>query len=339
MVKLDNLISSMDIEGFNALILLKNENIFHVSGFMPSSFAIVLLTEEPILFVSSMDMELAKKNSIIPVTKFESFKQLKKILNNYKKNNSNSIFNVGVEKTLELEIFNILNKDFDISVCDLISTHRMIKTKYEIKLIEQATNIAQKSFKELDLIGREWEVAYNLGYLMRKNDAEKESFETIIASGSNSSLPHASTSNKELEYPILVDWGAYYNNYCSDNTRTIIQTERHEEILNIVHEAYKAAIKKIKVGVKASDVDKAARDVIAEYGYGDNFIHSTGHGIGLEVHEEPNISFRTDTLLEKNMVITIEPGIYFEGEFGIRLEDTIHVKNKAKVIGNLPLVL
>ena len=95
----------------------------------------------------------------------------------------------------------------------------------------------------------------------------------------------------------------------------------------------------MKKGIKSSDVDKKARDIIAEYGYGDKFIHSTGHSLGLDIHESPNISSKDDTLLENNMIITIESGIYIEGEFGVRIEDTVLIKGKGKVLGNLPLKL
>ena len=109
-----------------------------------------------------------------------------------------------------------------------------------------------------------------------------------MASGVRSSLPHGSPSKNTIESPVLIDWGAVYNNYSSDTTRTIVETEKQEEIFNIVLDAQKTAIKSIKPGVKSSDIDTIARDVITEYGYGDSFIHSTGHGVGLEIHEKPS---------------------------------------------------
>lgn len=335
MKKVDILLEKMIAEDFQAFLAFQRENIFYITGFMPSSFSFVLINENPVLFASAMDMELAKKNSQIPAVLFESFSQVKDIL----KESFNKKSILAIEGTLDYQTSNIFSNDFKIDSSDLLANQRMIKDKKEIKLIEEATDIAQKSFKELELTGREWELAHDLGYLMRKNGAYKESFDTIIATGSNSSLPHAVTTDKEIEYPILIDWGAYANYYCSDNTRTYIQSEKEEEIFDIVLEAYNASIKTVKPGVKASDVDKVARDVITEYGYGDNYIHSTGHGVGLEVHEKPNVSIKSDTVLEKNMVITIEPGIYLEGKFGIRLEDTIYLSNKANVIGNLAMKL
>ena len=134
----------------------------------------------------------------------------------------------------------------------------------------------------------------------------------------------------------MIDWGALYQNYASDITRTIIKSEEEEEILSIVLEAQKKAIETIKPGVKASYIDKVARNVIEDYGYGDNFIHSTGHGVGLEIHEKPSLSSKSDEKLEKGMVVTVEPGIYLEGKFGVRIEDMVLIKNRAKVLTSHP---
>ena len=130
-----------------------------------------------------------------------------------------------------------------------------------------------------------------------------------------------------------------FEGYCSDTTRTFIYTERQEEISDIVLEAHDKAIDAVKAGVKACEVDKVARDIISEYGYGDNYIHSTGHSLGLDIHENPSVSLKDQTVLENNMIITIEPGIYLEGEFGIRIEDMVLVDKKGKLIGNLPQIL
>ena len=131
---------------------------------------------------------------------------------------------------------------------------------------------------------------------MRKTKTKEEI--TIVASGSRSSSPHSETSMNRVETPIVVDWGARYDHYCSDITRTFIDSERQEEIWNIVLEAQKEAIKTISPGVKFADVDKAAREVISEYGYGEYFIHSTGHAFGLDIHENPNISSKSEGVLD-----------------------------------------
>ena len=158
-------------------------------------------------------------------------------------------------------------------------------------------------------------------------------------SGPSSSLPHAVPQDKKLDQPILIDWGCIYEGYCSDNTRTIVYTEKQQEIWDIVAEAHDKAINAIKPGIKCCEVDKVARDIITEYGYGDKFIHSTGHSLGLDIHESPGFSTKDNTMIDKGMVITVEPGIYLEGEFGVRLEDTVAISNRGRIIGNLPLKL
>ena len=216
----------------------------------------------------------------------------------------------------------------------------MIKTPSEIEKIKKATNIAQKSFLELDILNNpntEKEIAFDLVRLMIEKGASKESFDTIITSGANSSLPHAVPEDKKLDKPILIDWGAIFDGYCSDNTRTMVYTEFQHEIWDIVAEAHDIAIKSVKPGMKCCEVDKISRDIISEYGYGDKFIHSTGHSLGLDIHETPGFSTRDETVVEKGMVITVEPGIYLEGKFGVRLEDTVEINRRGNVIGDLPL--
>jgi Xaa-Pro dipeptidase len=171
---------------------------------------------------------------------------------------------------------------------------------------------------------------------MRTAGSIRPAFETIVASGPRSSLPHATTTSQNLETPVVMDWGALYQNYSSDITRTLVQGEKEEEIFGIVLEAQKKAIDAIKPGIKASYVDKVARGVIEDYGYGDCFTHSTGHGVGLEVHERPFLSSRDELKLGKNMIVTLEPGIYLKNEFGVRIEDMLLIKNRAKVLTNIP---
>lgn len=164
---------------------------------------------------------------------------------------------------------------------------------------------------------------------MKLNGAKAPSFETIIASGARGALPHGTASEKIIEKgePVVVDFGAK-KEYCSDVTR-LVKTGRDTDvdiIADIVYTALHKAKEKIRPGVKCSDVDAAARDYITEKGYGDFFNHSLGHGVGIDVHEKPVFSAKDDTVLEENMVITVEPGIYLPGKFGVRLEDTIAVK-------------
>ena len=225
-----------------------------------------------------------------------------------------------------------------------LSNQRLIKKDFEIENIKKATEISDIAFAETIKIVKagmsEKDVAAHLEYIQRKLGAEDKSFNTIVASGYRSALPHGVASDKKIGNNELVttDFGAYYNGYVSDVTRTFFVGDKIEdkqrEIYNIVLEANLLAIKHVKAGMKGSELDKIARDYIAGKGYGDNFGHGLGHGIGLEIHEAPTVSPLGDIVLEENMLITIEPGIYIEGYGGVRIEDDVIVKKDGCVVLN-----
>ena len=331
-----NILKKLKKDDVDAYMLTEITNIEYLSNFKPSSFAFCIIKENPIVYATSMDMELANKNSLIEVRQYESIKDIINSLKNDK------IRNLAIEPSLMYSTYEKFKDDFNITSKTYADEQRMIKTPLEIEKITKATEIAQKSFLQLDILNNknsEKEIAFDLVRCMIENGASKESFDTIVTSGANSSLPHATPTDNQLTKPVLIDWGAIYEGYCSDNTRTMVYTERQHEIFDIVAEAHDKSIKAIKVGMKCCDVDKVARDIISEYGYGDKFIHSTGHSLGLNIHETPGFSPRDDTVIEKGMVITVEPGIYLEGEFGVRIEDTIEINRKGNVIGDLPLII
>lgn len=322
------IIERMHEEELNALLVLNPYNITYLAGFKPSNVSALLIKDEPVLFVSKMDMENASLNLEIEVEEFRSLDEIKKLMDG----------KIGIEDSMKLRTFNKLKNDstFDLKITNIVEEMRQIKNYDELENIKKALEIAEKSIRDIDFHKKnENDVAAEIEYNMRLNGASKASFDTIVASGARSSLPHASPTLEFIERPVLIDWGARYNNYCSDTSRTIVENEKHEEIFGIVLEAQKRAIKTIKPGVKASYIDKVTRDVIEEYGYGNSFIHSTGHGIGLEVHEPPSLSKRETIKLQKGMVITIEPGIYLENEFGVRIENMIYITNKGNVLNKL----
>ena len=331
---IENILNDLKKDDFQAYLLTQFTNIEYISNYKPTSFAFCILKEEPIIYASKMDMEIANKNSTIDVREYESFDVM---IGDLKKEGIKSL---AIEPELAFSTYEKFRDDFSIESKTYVNTQRMIKDSQEIDNIQKATEIAQKSFLELDILNRndfESVVAFDLVKSMIENGASRESFDTIVTGGANSSLPHAVPEHKSLEQPILIDWGAIYNGYCSDNTRTMVYTEFQHEIWDIVAEAHDKAIKAIKPGLKCCEVDKVARDIISEYGYGDKFIHSTGHSLGLDIHETPGFSARDETIIEKGMVITVEPGVYLEGEFGVRLEDTVSIDKRASVIGDLPL--
>ena len=174
------------------------------------------------------------------------------------------------------------------------------------------------------------------------------SFNPIVAINENAAKPHALPTSKKLQKNdlILVDAGIKYERYCSDRTCTSVadfenfsfkreqkfKDKKHQKIYDIVLKAQELTIKNAKSGMMAKDVDKIARDYISKAGYGEYFVHSTGHGVGLDIHEFPNINSKNEMIIEENMVFTVEPGIYIPDLFGVRIEDTVAIQNSKAVI-------
>ncbi len=217
-----------------------------------------------------------------------------------------------------------------IPVAGLVEEVRMIKDQEEIQLIQDAANIADAAFEHIITYIRagitELEVSNELEFFMRKQGAVSSSFDIIVASGYRSALPHGVASEKMIEKGELVtlDFGAYYKGYCSDITRTVAVGEVSDELKNIYNTVLNAQLRGmdgIKPGMTGKEADALTRDYITEKGYGDYFGHSTGHGLGMEVHEGPSLSIKSNTVLEPGMIVTVEPGIYIAGVGGTRIED------------------
>ena len=220
----------------------------------------------------------------------------------------------------------------DDSLSNAIWALRMIKDDEEIECIKMAQHIAEMSLEELlpfIKVGRtEREVALELNRLMFKNGAEDLSFETIVLAGRNTSMPHGGPSDKKIEEGefVLMDFGAVYNGYHSDMTRTVCvgkPSEEMEKVYDIVLRAQEAGIEAARAGIMGSALDKVSRDIIEAAGYGECFGHSLGHGVGLDIHEKPNASPNYKLPLSSGSVVTIEPGIYIAGKFGVRIEDFV----------------
>ncbi|MBZ5201355.1 aminopeptidase P family protein [Planomicrobium chinense] len=217
-------------------------------------------------------------------------------------------------------------------VSGLIEKIRMIKTPEEVSILKAAAKIADDAFEHICKfikVGQtELEISNELEFFMRKQGATSSSFDTIVASGLRSALPHGVATEKKIESGdfITLDYGALYNGYISDITRTVAvgePSEKLKEIYQVVLDAQVQAVEKIGPGMTGIEADAIARDYIKSKGYGEAFGHSTGHGIGLEVHEAPGLSFKSQTVLEPGMAVTVEPGIYLPGIGGVRIEDDI----------------
>ncbi|MCI2061156.1 MAG: aminopeptidase P family protein [Eubacteriaceae bacterium] len=221
-----------------------------------------------------------------------------------------------------------------IPIGDSAGKMRRIKKPWEKECLAKAESIGDAAFSRILEIIRpgmtELETAAELEYAMRQNGGEGISFETIIASGIHSSMPHAVPTDKPLEEGdfITMDFGCKYQGYCSDMTRTIVlgkAADWQKEIYSIVLKANKAVIEKAHGGMTGKEIDTIARDIITDAGYGSCFGHSLGHGIGLFIHEEPNCNQRDERIIEAGMVESDEPGIYIPGRGGVRIEDMIYL--------------
>ncbi len=225
--------------------------------------------------------------------------------------------------------------------CQLVYGSKMMlnirqnKDEWEIEQIIKAQRIAESALEEVlnDIrIGvTEREIAARIMYLLLSKGAEDKSFDPIVVSGKNSSMPHGVPTDKSIEDGdfVTMDFGCKYNGYCSDMTRTIAvghTTDEMEKVYNIVLEAQLKGISEAKAGISGAQVDGAAREVIKSYGYGEYFGHSFGHGIGVEIHESPNLSYANQAPLPLNAIVSAEPGIYIPGKFGVRIEDMLVLK-------------
>ncbi len=238
-------------------------------------------------------------------------------------------------------------KDIElISTEDLIKDVRMIKEENEIEMIKKAIEISDKAYEHiLDFIEvgmTEKEVALELEIFQKKLGGSKNAFDFIVASGKRSSMPHGVASDKVINENELItlDFGTFYKGYCSDMTRTFVlgkANQKQKEIYNKVLEAQLAVIDKIKAGMSGVEADKIARDIIEDAGYGDNFGHGLGHGIGVEVHEGPNVSYKSEDDLKENSIVTDEPGIYIKDWGGVRIEDDLLItKDGCEVLNSSP---
>jgi Xaa-Pro aminopeptidase len=208
----------------------------------------------------------------------------------------------------------------------------MVKEPEEIRILEEAFRMAQGAFRRFQEQVKpgmtEIEAAALLEFELRISGSDGLSFETIVASGPHSALPHARPRQAQIpgQEILLVDFGLKYRGYCSDLTRIHFWPDAPRPgFYDLVKEAQEAAIEATRPGASSRAVDSAARNLISGRGYGQNFGHGTGHGLGLEIHELPRISPHSDTPLLEGMVFTIEPGIYLPGECGVRIEDVVVV--------------
>ncbi len=328
---------SLDIP---AVLVTNISDIRYLSGFTGSTACMLIDLEKAVFFTdgrySIQAGEEISENIIVEIVKeYESI--YTKSCSIYKK--------ILLQPSCSIDISTKISAngvEIYLDEKDIIRKHRMIKDNSEIALIKEQYNIAGKAFlralKSFKYGTSEKSWAAALEYHMKMLGAKGESFETIVASGIRGAMPHGTASTKKVveNEPVIIDFGSR-NIYTSDYTRMIYAGSDSEvlKVIDIVRSALEKSIDGIKEGLKCCDVDNIARSYIEEQGYGAYFNHSLGHGVGIDVHELPVLKKQNDTIIEDNMVFTIEPGIYLPDKFGVRLEQTVLINDgRAEIISS-----
>ncbi|URZ86951.1 M24 family metallopeptidase [Floricoccus penangensis] len=345
MERIEKLRNLMKEDSVESLLITNLNNIFYLTGFWGTS-ATVLVTENDQYFITDARYTLIANETVENFKIIESRQPLVKVDSILKSENISYLqFEGEVSFAFYQNLKNTLSVDLKAS-SNLVEKLRIIKDNSEIKLIEKACSISDQAFIDvLDFIKvgiSELDVANFLDFRMRELGASGISFETIVASGNRSSMPHGVASDKLLELgdTITLDFGCYYNHYVSDMTRTVFLGQPEDkmvEIYNTVLESNNTLINQTKAGLLYKDYDGIARDVIEQAGYGNYFTHGIGHGIGIDIHEDPFFGKTSEEKLQVGMVITDEPGIYVDDLGGVRIEDDLVVlDNGCKIITKAP---
>ena len=309
---------------------------FYFTGFFSTAGYVMLSQNEETFVVDDRYFYAAKKQltpkgiNVISGTGFG-------VLKEYAENRNVTTLGVDFGKITMADYTKLTGEGFNlIDVADEIEKRMAVKTDEELANIAKACAIAEKSFREAVAEIRagmtERELAAILEYRFKVNGASDKSFDTIVAFGSNSAVPHHETGETRLknDVPVLIDFGCLYNGYCSDMTRTFyfgLPSREFSKAYDAVLSAHVKAYEEIRAGMIGSEADFIARNVIFEKGYSGYFTHSLGHGIGVNIHEFPWVSPKANNVLDNGMVFSIEPGVYLNGKFGIRIEDTVVMKN------------
>ena len=352
-MRLNKLQKMLEEKNLKCGIITNTASIFYFTGYdyittdIGNSVALVYCDDSPVIIVPLLELYRAEQkvkdiDVIAYSTTFSGDKiyrgSLVNAILNYIKDNK---VGIDVQSTATTFYSQLMNRSEIIDISKDISLTRAIKEPEELELIKKAGEITTASMKiaQEKIISSEIsekQLAGIIDMTMRTEGAEDYAFSSIVAFAENSAFPHHIPTDKMIGNGQngVIDIGARYEKYCFDSTRTFIKGNNDEikKIYEIVLQAQLEAIDKVREGVKASEIDLAARSVIEKAGYGKYFIHSTGHGVGIEVHEYPAVSPLSDAELKENMVITVEPGIYLKDKFGVRIEDTLIVTKKKPIV-------
>jgi Xaa-Pro aminopeptidase len=344
-----NLRRRLSGQRLDGLLVTGRENIRYLSGFTGSSGMLLVTHEQAVLLTDFRYAIQAGQETVgVEVRLGENPLKLSAQLLKEAK-----LHRLGFEaEDLNYDRFDKLKDICRQQEIELVPSHqlvaelRLIKEAAEIAQIKQAVAIAEAAFrqviKQLKPGIREKDLALELEFAIRRSGSAKLPFEIIVASGERSAMPHGVASDKVIPAGelIIIDFGASHNGYTADISRTLLLGEpnpKQWELYQLVYEAQAEAIANVRPGMRASELDEVARGVIERTGYGEYFGHGTGHGVGLQVHEEPRISRENDDLLSPGAVFTIEPGIYLPDTGGVRIEDMVLVtENGCEVLTSLP---
>ncbi|MBI4690804.1 MAG: aminopeptidase P family protein [Nitrospirae bacterium] len=320
-------------------------NIRYLTGFTGSS-GFLLITKSRNIFITDFRYKEQSQKEIsgwdIFIEKGERTKTVSNLAQRLE------IKRLGFEASVSYGFFSSLSKKGFVlrPLKNIIEKLRAVKEDEEIRLIKEAVRRAESAFLEvkphIKIGAKENKIAMMLEERLKKKGCNRIPFDIIVVSGRNSSMPHARSSEKRLDAgdPVIIDWGGEAGGYFSDMTRTLLikgpNIDKKKELYQMVLRANTKAISIICPGVESKKIDNSARYVIKKAGYGDFFGHGTGHGVGLQVHELPHISWSNKEIIKENMVFTIEPGIYVPELGGVRIEDMVVVgKKKANLLTSL----
>lgn len=324
----------------DAVLIISEENVRYFTGFT-SSNGYLLITKSKALFLTDSRYIEAAEKTIKTCDEILEIKSVRETLAPIVK--ALGVKKIAVEQSrmtlMELENY---KKEFEgvefettSFLDDEIDKLRAVKSEEEKVKIEKAQRIAELAFSHiLSFIKSgvtEREISLELDYTMLRNGADALSFETIAVAGANGSMPHGVPGMNKVKDGdfITMDFGAVFDGYHSDMTRTVAVgsvSDKQIEVYNTVLEAQKAGLDIIKAGISCKEVDERARNIIKSKGYGEYFGHGYGHGVGIEIHEYPSLSPKSNAILQKGYVVTSEPGIYIPGQFGVRIEDMVMVE-------------
>ncbi|MGQ9455796.1 MAG: M24 family metallopeptidase [Armatimonadota bacterium] len=348
--RLNKIRTKMEKLGLDAFLTMHMPNVMYLSGFTGSSGALLVMMDRSVLLVDPRySIQARAQCREVEIQEFRGVSTIKAISDLI---NDTKPSRLGFEANhLSVSVYRSLRRGISHKCCfrstaGMVEALRKTKDADEIAVIRKAAEVADRAFElaiaEIKIGMTEKDVALLMDWNLRKLGADKEAFDTIVASGANASRPHASPSDAQLEPGQLLklDFGARIQGYNCDITRTVSLGEpnlKQLEIYNFVLEAQLKAIEAIAPGKSGREIDSIARDYIASKGYGDNFGHGLGHQLGIEVHDGPGLSQTSDLVLEPGNVVTVEPGIYIEGWGGIRIEDDVLVTDSgAEVLTKSP---